>query len=77
MHRDTQDGEYYQPHTSVKKDVSEREETNYIDPDKESDSKKNNAGRPEKNHKARFSPDIIKDKIYQLVVRYFKYLPVF
>jgi hypothetical protein len=44
MHRDTQDGEYYQSQASVKKDVSEREETNYIDPDKESDSKKNNAG---------------------------------
>jgi hypothetical protein len=77
MHRDTKDRKNYQSQASVKKDVSKGEVSANIDPDKKSDSEKNYAGRPEKNHKARFSPDIIKDKIYQLVVRYFKYLPIF
>jgi hypothetical protein len=77
MQRDTKDRKNYQPQASVKKNVSERKVTADIDPDKKSDSEKNYAGRPEKNHKARFSPDIIKDKIYQLFVRNFKYLPVF
>jgi hypothetical protein len=77
MHRDKKDRKYYQPQASVEKDVSERKVTANIDPDEKSDSEKNYAGRPEKNHKTRFSPDIIKHKIYQLVVRYFKYLPVF
>jgi hypothetical protein len=77
MHRDIKDRKNYQPQASMKKDVSKRKVTTNIDPDKKSDSEKNYAGRPEKNHKTRFSPDIIKDKIYQFVVRYFKYLPVF
>lgn len=56
---------------------SERKVTADVYPYKKSYSEKNYAGRPEKDHKARFSPYIIKDKCQKIFVGYFKYLPVF
>jgi len=50
MHRDTQDREKYQSQAGMKENIPEREVPGYIDSNEKSNSKKDDAGRPEKNH---------------------------
>ena len=59
MDRDAKDREDDQSEDSMHKYASERKVSAYVYPDKKSYSEKNYAGRPEKDHQARFSPYII------------------
>jgi hypothetical protein len=60
----------------MEEDVPEREIATDIKSDSKCDNQKNKANGPEEDHKSGFSLNIIKDKDNQLIIRYFKNLPV-
>ena len=68
---------YNKAKNSMEKNIFKGKVSTYIYSDNESDTKEDKAGRPEKQHKTRFPSYIVKDESYKVIIRYFKYLPVF